>query len=513
MANRTLKQIEFNLRESLRRHKRGLNEAVNTAPAKPQKKYSASSYDPTPAPEFHPAVVAKNKVVAERLRGLDPAFAVELKRVLDDYYRATGKTVMVNDAERTPEEQKRYYDNWVAGKSKYPAAKELSAHAGYAVDFRPSDSNDILNFVTDQQRKGVDYGLESGHGYGDEVHWNLKGWQDLADAKKAAEKNKPKTPTAVQPDSQTAQQPSTTPSKKSAADLATGMGVSRAGELGPRIKQPEITPRSEREVSLTNRDKQPTQSELEKTRKIAGTEPLYDPFTGVPTSKEALKAKFDKMAQADKASATPSKQPSVSSKAPDWKSIYDLNKDIIGKNPSLIKPGQKLKLPNSDSTYEVMPGDSLTSIAKKTGNTPTAVKPPEPPKQAVTPVTPTPAAAPVVTPSVASTPALSTPPVDQSTKLAAADTKSDSRDEKTLPPVEVVANREYDEPDPIPVAPEPPPPPDNRSWIQKYWNPAMDALKKEPRSTAAQRGTVTQFEESINKELTDILKLSGIKKD
>jgi nucleoid-associated protein YgaU len=28
-----------------------------------------------------------------------------------------------------------------------------------------------------------------------------------------------------------------------------------------------------------------------------------------------------------------------------WREIYDLNKDVIGKNPDLIQPGMELKLP------------------------------------------------------------------------------------------------------------------------------------------------------------------------
>jgi len=44
--------------------------------------------------------------------------------------------------------------------------------------------------------------------------------------------------------------------------------------------------------------------------------------------------------------------------------IYQNNQDVIGKDPNLIKPGQKLSLPDG-SSYAVQRGDTLTKIAKK----------------------------------------------------------------------------------------------------------------------------------------------------
>jgi hypothetical protein len=46
----------------------------------------------------------------------------------------------------------------------------------------------------------------------------------------------------------------------------------------------------------------------------------------------------------------------------DWKTIYNLNKAVIGSNPNIIKPGMKLKMPDG-SVYRVQPGDSLSKIA------------------------------------------------------------------------------------------------------------------------------------------------------
>jgi LysM repeat protein len=53
------------------------------------------------------------------------------------------------------------------------------------------------------------------------------------------------------------------------------------------------------------------------------------------------------------------------SKPVSWKEIYKLNKDQI-KNPNLIYPGQKLKMPNGKKDYEVKQGDSLSKIAART---------------------------------------------------------------------------------------------------------------------------------------------------
>jgi hypothetical protein len=48
-----------------------------------------------------------------------------------------------------------------------------------------------------------------------------------------------------------------------------------------------------------------------------------------------------------------------------WQEIYQLNKNVIGANPNLIYPGQKLKIPGGGE-YTVKPGDNLSKIAANT---------------------------------------------------------------------------------------------------------------------------------------------------
>ena len=70
---------------------------------------------------------------------------------------------------------------------------------------------------------------------------------------------------------------------------------------------------------------------------------------------------------ADKPTDKPTDKPSTSTPSAggtaSWKQIYDMNKDVIGDNPNLIKPGQQLKMPDG-STYTVKPGDNLSKIAR-----------------------------------------------------------------------------------------------------------------------------------------------------
>lgn len=62
--------------------------------------------------------------------------------------------------------------------------------------------------------------------------------------------------------------------------------------------------------------------------------------------------------------AVPPEKKSESPKR-NWQELYQKNIDVVGSNPNLIYPGQKLQLP-SGGEYTVKPGDSLSKIASQT---------------------------------------------------------------------------------------------------------------------------------------------------
>lgn len=48
-----------------------------------------------------------------------------------------------------------------------------------------------------------------------------------------------------------------------------------------------------------------------------------------------------------------------------WMLIYEANKDIIGDNPNLIRPGMVLNIPSQEASTQTTPEET-----KKTGHTP-----------------------------------------------------------------------------------------------------------------------------------------------
>ena len=82
-------------------------------------------------------------LTGKSLSGVNENLATSLKAAASEYMSITGKPVMVTSAVRSKEEQQRLYDDYVSGKSKYPAAPPgKSKHGqGTAVDIDSSTAN------------------------------------------------------------------------------------------------------------------------------------------------------------------------------------------------------------------------------------------------------------------------------------------------------------------------------------------------------------------------------------
>jgi hypothetical protein len=120
--------------------------AAQLTPAE-QKKYgvSASGKAPTAAgvsPTTGAAPSGK-ALTGKSLTGVNEGLATALESAASEYKSITGKSVIVTSAVRSREEQQRLYDDYKAGRSKFPAAPPgRSKHAlGTAVDIDSSTAN------------------------------------------------------------------------------------------------------------------------------------------------------------------------------------------------------------------------------------------------------------------------------------------------------------------------------------------------------------------------------------
>jgi len=82
-------------------------------------------------------------LTGKSLSGVNEGLATALESAASDYMAVTGKSVIVTSAVRSKEEQQRLYDDYKAGRSKFPAAPPgKSKHAqGTAVDIDSSTAN------------------------------------------------------------------------------------------------------------------------------------------------------------------------------------------------------------------------------------------------------------------------------------------------------------------------------------------------------------------------------------
>ena len=112
-----------------------------------QKKHgvSASGKAPTAAGATPTAGAAPSgkALTGKSLSGVNEGLATALESAASEYMSITGKPVIVTSAVRSKEEQQRLYDDYKAGRSKFPAAPPgKSKHAlGTAVDIDSSTAN------------------------------------------------------------------------------------------------------------------------------------------------------------------------------------------------------------------------------------------------------------------------------------------------------------------------------------------------------------------------------------
>jgi LysM repeat protein len=149
----------------------------------------------------------------------------------------------------------------------------------------------------------------------------------------------------------------------------------------------------------------PVQSTQGDVRKAETDKPV--PFTSIelPPGQAPFKSVYD----APPTPAKPEQTADPSAGPASWQDIYRINRDVVGRDPNLIKPGQQLKLPDG-STYIVRPGDSLSKIAarsdKPAADLPTTATPSGTMPPAVAPVKP-------IAPAPAKPPVVQRPPVGQ----------------------------------------------------------------------------------------------------
>jgi LAS superfamily LD-carboxypeptidase LdcB len=98
---------------------------------------------PAPAPGAQPAAPSDKAVAGKSLSGVNEGLANAIKAAASEYMSVTGKPVQVTSAIRSKEEQQKLYDDYKAGKSKFPAAPPgQSKHAlGTAVDIDSGTAN------------------------------------------------------------------------------------------------------------------------------------------------------------------------------------------------------------------------------------------------------------------------------------------------------------------------------------------------------------------------------------
>ena len=122
-----------------------VSKATGKESTRAQRKAAQHSATGGGTPDTGTPVDPNGALTGKSLSGVNGALASGLTKAAMEYKSMTGKPVVVTSAVRTPEEQQKLYNDYISGKSKYPAAAPgKSKHdSGMAVDIDSGIANQL----------------------------------------------------------------------------------------------------------------------------------------------------------------------------------------------------------------------------------------------------------------------------------------------------------------------------------------------------------------------------------
>lgn len=306
-------------------------------------------------------IIPQDERIAKRLQQLSPSFVDALNKALEEY----PGTLRVSSANRTPEEQKEIRTKRAAEIAAYmkkktefekanpgqeykakkpnPAAAELAAHAGYALDMNASDLAKLHRWLRKEKKEGRDHGLETGLEWKDrdDVHLQLRNWQ-LAQAKDTV-----------------------VGAGKKAIEVGKEVGAAvgkKAAEVGAAVRSGVDS-----EKSQIDKDLEVLKKKWNKfTQRFKDDDKPAEPAKAAPP----VPAEPAKVAPAAPAKATPAAQPAdkVSSQPTNrFATATDKEPEQPANSSKVTAAPADVPTVVSSPGYQVKKGDTLTKIAKNSG--------------------------------------------------------------------------------------------------------------------------------------------------
>ena len=150
----------------------------------------------------NPVLQPQDGRVHMQMQDLSSTFRTALDKALADYAKDNpGAKITVTSGVRTIEDQKRLYAQAQAEKKKMEqglpnnyrvTASELAGHAGYAIDMNTPDLVKLTKWLKKNDPDGKKYGLRSGLDFNDDVHLELRNWEEVDKARRDFNAKQPK---------------------------------------------------------------------------------------------------------------------------------------------------------------------------------------------------------------------------------------------------------------------------------------------------------------------------------